>query len=89
MFISKGWGRCQSVGKMSIGKENKNNLELYGTTFDYGSNSDYMQETHCERLKMQHEIQRSKGVKKSVRLPGILTTEKQVTSSSNHSTTIS
>ncbi|KAL7612604.1 hypothetical protein Lser_V15G07736 [Lactuca serriola] len=58
----RGRGRSQSVRK------NENNLELSATSSDDGNNtnSDYMQETHGEHSKGQHEIRRSKRVRKSV-----------------------
>ncbi|CAI9262941.1 unnamed protein product [Lactuca saligna] len=56
----RGRGRGQSVRK------NENNLEQSGTSSDDGNNSDYMQETHDEHSTGQHEIRRSKRVRKSV-----------------------
>lgn len=50
----RGRGRSQSV------RTNENNLELSATSSDDGNNtnSDYMQETHGEHSKGQHEIRR-------------------------------
>ena len=46
---------------MSIDNEKKNNLELYGTTSDYGSNSDYMQEMSVWNCNMKYKGQKVLG----------------------------